>query len=124
MVRRPAGLVVRLPLVKRAIRRQRLVSGTPARGPGPEAMVAAANVAAYDTFALLQRYGRDVAGAVVVSDEDPAGRPGSVDYYTQEGLDADVGGLESRPLALYDDSELSLAGPGVLRHRVCRRVPL
>lgn len=82
-------------------------------GRAREAMVAAANVAAYDTFALLQRYGRDVAGAVVVSDEDPAGWPGSVDHYTREGLDADVGGLESRPLALYDDSELSLAGlPG------------
>lgn len=63
-----------------------------------------------DVFSLLERYGQDVAGAVAVG-EDMAERPeATVIPYTDAGLAEDVEALPSRPLALYDDSELSLPG--------------
>ncbi len=75
-----------------------------------QAMAAAANVATYDTFGMLARFGRDVAGAAVIGLESPEDRPGSAVPYSPEALDDEVAGLEDRPLAIYDDSELSLAG--------------
>lgn len=74
------------------------------------AMAANAGVASHDTFGLLARYGRDVAGALVIGRESPAERPGGVEAYTPSQLDDEVAGLPERPLALHDDSELSLAG--------------
>ncbi len=79
-------------------------------GRALQAMADRARVPTYDTFALLARFGRDVAGAVVVAEEDPGTRPGDVEPYTSDALDQEVAGLEDRPLALYDDSELSLPG--------------
>jgi serine/threonine-protein kinase HipA len=67
-------------------------------------------VAAYDTFSLLARFGRDVAGAVVVSEEDPEERIGGVEPYTEETLTQEIAELPERPLAIHDDSELSLPG--------------
>ena len=100
-----------LPLGSRPIK----TAGLYFRGMLPEgqhlqAMAQAANVASYDTFGMLARFGRDVAGAAVIaenahSDRDPGVRP-----YTDVELDDEVAGLEDRPLALYDDSELSIAG--------------
>ncbi len=75
-----------------------------------QAMAAAANVASYDTFGMLARFGRDVAGAAVIGPEPSEDRPGSVAPYSAEQLANEVAGLEDRPLAIYDDSELSLAG--------------
>lgn len=75
-----------------------------------QALAAGAKVATYDTFGLLARFGRDVAGAAVISASDPGERPGDVRPYTGEELADEVAGLEDRPLAIYDDSSLSLAG--------------
>ncbi len=74
------------------------------------AMASAAGVPTYDTFGMLARFGRDVAGAVVVATEEPPERPGGIVPYTGDALAAEVEGLDDRPLALHDDSELSLAG--------------
>ena len=79
-------------------------------GQALQAMADRARVPTYDTFGMLARFGRDVAGAVVVADQDPGPRPGTVEPYSAEALDEEVAGLEDRPLALHDDSELTLPG--------------
>ncbi len=73
-------------------------------------MAAEAGALVNDTYALLARFGRDVAGAVVISESDPEERIGEVEPYTDESLSHEVSELPDRPLALYDDSELSLPG--------------
>lgn len=90
-------------------------AGTWFRGLLPEgqalqAMAAAAKVASYDTFGMLRRFGRDVAGAAMITAGDAEPRPGGEVPYSTEDLAAEVEGLEDRPLALHDDSELSLPG--------------
>lgn len=69
-----------------------------------------AKVPTGDLYTLLARYGRDVAGAAVVSVDEPEQRVGAAIPYDEQGLADEVAGLESRPLALYDDSELSIPG--------------
>lgn len=69
-----------------------------------------AGVTTNDLYGLLARYGRDVAGAVVVSAELPETRAQAAIPYDDDSLAEEVAGLEDRPLALYDDSELSIAG--------------
>lgn len=69
-----------------------------------------AKVATSDLYRLLARYGRDVAGAVVVAADDPEERSGNAIPYDDESLADEVAGLDERPLALYDDSELSIPG--------------
>jgi serine/threonine-protein kinase HipA len=69
-----------------------------------------ANLTTSDTFGLLERYGRDVAGALVISATDPGERVGDVEPYTDAGLEEEVASLPERPLGIHDDSELSLAG--------------
>jgi serine/threonine-protein kinase HipA len=73
-------------------------------------MAAQAGLAANDVFALLGRYGRDVAGALVIDTEPPEPRAGGVEPYEGEGLAVAVQDLEEHPLGSHDDSELSLAG--------------
>jgi serine/threonine-protein kinase HipA len=85
------------------------------RGMLPErqhllALATEANVPTSDTYGLLARFGRDVAGAAVIAVDDPGPRPGSVRVYRANELEAEVANLEDRPLAVYDDSELSIAG--------------
>ncbi len=75
-----------------------------------QALAAQANLASYDTFGLLARYGKDVAGAAIVADATPRERPGSVAPYTREALEGEVADIKHRPLGIHDDSELSLAG--------------
>lgn len=75
-----------------------------------QAMAAEARVPTYDTFGLLARFGKDVAGAAVIAHEDPGERPGDVVPYTAADLDEEVASLPERPLGLHDDSELSIAG--------------
>lgn len=97
------------------LRPRRQQAGPFFRGLLPEgrhlqAMAAEANVASYDTFGLLERFGRDVAGAAMIAHDDPGARPGRVLPYSADGLAEDVSSLPEHPLALRDDSELSLAG--------------
>jgi serine/threonine-protein kinase HipA len=75
-----------------------------------QAMAAAAHLPAYDTFGLLARFGRDVAGAIVISADDPGKRVGGVEPYEGDTLAEAVAALPERPLDLHDDSELSIAG--------------
>lgn len=79
-------------------------------GEHRNALARAAGVLSTDVRGLLARYGRDVAGAVTIVERDQPRADPSVEPYSTEGLDAEVAGLASRPLAVYEDSELSLAG--------------
>lgn len=65
-----------------------------------------------DTFGLLARYGRDVAGALVIAaGEDPPDQAGfGVEPYGETELAKAVSELDEFPLGAHEDSELSLAG--------------
>lgn len=67
-------------------------------------------VPSHDTFSLLGRLGRDVAGALVIGLDAPGDHPGSVEAYSTASLAAEVAALPERPLGIHDDSELSIAG--------------
>lgn len=99
-----------LPLGSRPQKASLYFRGMLPEGQHLQALAAEANVATYDTFGLLARFGRDVAGAAVIATSDPGPRPGGVQPYTGEGLADEVAGLADRPLAVYADSELSIAG--------------
>jgi len=73
-------------------------------------LAASADVSASDTLGLLARYGRDIAGAFEIVAEEPPPRVPSIELYTDESLAAEVAGLADTPLAVHDDSELSIAG--------------
>lgn len=94
---------------------KRLEAGFYFRGMLPEgrhlqAIATTARLPTYDTFGLIARFGRDVAGAAVIASDDPGLRPGTAYPYDTDQLAQEVAGLEDRPLAIYDDSELSIAG--------------
>lgn len=74
-------------------------------------LAARADVAASDSFGLLARYGRDIAGAVSLHlpgsslERTPEARP-----LSGEEVEREVAALPERALGVHDDSELSLAG--------------
>ncbi|HEY1739111.1 MAG TPA: HipA N-terminal domain-containing protein, partial [Acidimicrobiia bacterium] len=100
-----------LPLVRRKQHASAFFNGVLPEGQHRAALAARAGVAANDIFAMLARYGRDVAGALIVAPEpDDAERaPGVVPYDADQLVD-EVLGLRDHPLAVYDDSELSIGG--------------
>jgi serine/threonine-protein kinase HipA len=97
------------------VRSTRLEASAWARGLLPEGqhlndLAAAADVAASDTFGMLARYGRDIAGAFEIVTEGADPRIPGYDLYLTDELHAEVAGLATTPLAVHDDSELSLPG--------------
>jgi serine/threonine-protein kinase HipA len=79
-------------------------------GQALQAVAANAGLAVNDTFELLGRYGRDVAGALVIAAEEPEERRFGIEPYTVESLERALDEIEEYPLGAHDDSELSLAG--------------
>ncbi|HET7485861.1 MAG TPA: HipA domain-containing protein, partial [Solirubrobacterales bacterium] len=79
-------------------------------GRALQALADRAGLATHDTFGLLERYGRDVAGALVIGRDDPDEGRFGVEPYTSETLEAALDDLDEHPLGAGDDSELSLAG--------------
>ncbi len=69
-----------------------------------------AGLATSDTFGLIERYGRDVAGALVIGAEPPNEERYGIERYSGESLRAAIEDLDEHPLGAHDDSELSLAG--------------
>jgi serine/threonine-protein kinase HipA len=71
-----------------------------------------AKVASNDVLGLLARFGCDVPGAFAFLPDgmDPTESQPQVVEYDASGLEQEVRGLRERPLALYEDSNLSLAG--------------
>jgi serine/threonine-protein kinase HipA len=101
-----------LPLSTQKLDPREYFRGLLPEGPHLARVAARAKISVTDLHGLLARYGRDVAGAVTVLPEgdDPSGRPGGAVAYDDASLAGDVEGLETMPLAIHDDSELSLPG--------------
>ncbi len=99
-----------LPLTTRPLQAGPFFRGLLPEGDHLQSLAARAGVTTNDTYGLLARYGKDVAGAVVITEGDPALRPGSVMDYTTESLEEEIAALPDRPLGVYEDSELSLPG--------------
>lgn len=79
-------------------------------GDALRAMAEQAGLATHQTFELLARFGRDVAGALVISEEEPEERRFGVESLDPAALERAVEELDDHPLGAHDDSELSLAG--------------
>jgi serine/threonine-protein kinase HipA len=99
-----------LPLGERPLDALAFCKGLLPEGQALQAMAAAAGVAVNATLDLLGRYGRDVAGALVVTAEEPRERRFGLEPYDEATLAAAVDAVEEFPLGAHDDSELSLAG--------------
>jgi serine/threonine-protein kinase HipA len=99
-----------LPLRSGRLNGWAFATGLLPEGHHRQAMAAIAGVTTLDVLGLLERFGRDVAGAVIVSADDPPLREPSVEPYTPDMLVEAVADLKNHPLGLYDDSELSIAG--------------
>lgn len=79
-------------------------------GDALAALAARARISVADAFGLLDRYGRDIAGALVIGADAPDESRFGIEPYDEESLGNEVGALDQNPLGVHDDSELSLAG--------------
>ncbi len=99
-----------LPLKSRSQDASAFCRGLLPEGQALQALAARAGVAVNDTFELLARYGRDVAGALVIDADAPSERRYGAEPYTPQALIEAIEELDEYPLGVHDDSELSLAG--------------
>ena len=99
-----------LPLTSRPQDASAFCRGLLPEGQALQALAARAGVAVNDTFELLARYGRDVAGALVIEADAPSERRYGAKPYTPQALIEAIEELDEYPLGVHDDSELSLAG--------------
>lgn len=99
-----------LPLSPKPADAKYFCAGLLPEGQALQSVASRAGVATNATFDLLERYGRDIAGALVISDEPPDPGRFDVDAYAGDDLARAVDNLEEHPLGVDDDSELSLAG--------------
>lgn len=99
-----------LPLSERPADAVPFLRGLLPEGDALAALAAEARVSVIDTFELLARYGRDVAGALVIAEQAPDPARFGLDPYDAHTLGDEVAGLERNPLGIHGDSELSLAG--------------
>lgn len=99
-----------LPLGPRPLQATAFCKGLLPEGRALQTMADQAGLATKDTLGLLARYGRDVAGALVIGEGEPDPSRFGAEPYTPESLLEQVEELEDHPLGVYDDSELSLAG--------------
>ena len=99
-----------LPLEDRARDARPFCKGLLPEGQALQQIASNAGVAVNETFELLRRYGRDVAGALIISEDEPDPQRFEVVPYTDTSLAAAVDDLREHPLGIHDDSELSLAG--------------
>ncbi|MCP4384701.1 MAG: type II toxin-antitoxin system HipA family toxin [Hyphomicrobiales bacterium] len=101
-----------LPVQYRPLDATHFIDGLLPEGPFRAVLAAKASLNANDTYGMVARYGRDIAGALVVldADQDLEARRGSVEQLDEAGLEAEVAALPTQPLGIHDDSELSIAG--------------
>lgn len=99
-----------LPLGERAQDALPFCKGLLPEGNALQTLAERAGLATNQTFDLLARYGRDVAGALVIAEEEPEAREFDVESLNPKGIEAAVEDLDEHPLGSHDDSELSLAG--------------
>lgn len=99
-----------LPLTNRPAQALPFLTGLLPEGEALGSLAARAQTSVVDTFGLLDHYGRDIAGAVVISREAPNEGRFDLAPYDDASLADEVGALDQNPLGIHDDSELSLAG--------------
>jgi serine/threonine-protein kinase HipA len=99
-----------LPLQRKRVDASTFFDGLLPEGQHRDALAREIRVPSNYTFSLLERFGRDVAGALIISQDRPTKRKWAVERYTSSSLEDEVVNLPDRPLAIYDDTELSLAG--------------
>lgn len=99
-----------LPLGRRPADALPFLKGLLPEGDALAALAARAETSVVDTFGLLERYGRDIAGALVIGRDAPDESRFALERYDEKSLGEEVGALDQNPLGLHDDSELSLAG--------------
>jgi len=101
-----------LPVQYRPLDATNFIDGLLPEGNFRAVLAAKASLNANDTYGMVARYGRDIAGALVVLDagQDLEERRGSVEPLDEAELEAEVAALPTRPLGIHDDSELSIAG--------------
>lgn len=99
-----------LPLRDRPTAAVAFLRGVLPEGDALAALAARARTSVVDTFGLLERFGRDIAGALVIGSEAPDESRFALEQYDDESLGDEVSGLDENPLGIHDDSELSLAG--------------
>lgn len=99
-----------LPLAEGKQRATAFFRGLLPEGDAMRLLAERAGVATTDTFALLDRYGRDVAGALVVGSDPVDTAQFGIDPLSDDGLEMAVDGLSENPLGVDDQSELSLDG--------------
>jgi serine/threonine-protein kinase HipA len=102
-----------LPLSRSRLDATAFVDGVLPEGEVRRYLAERARLASHDSFGLIAHYGRDIAGAVQFI---PAGQDAtaearwSAEALDDHDLDELVVGLPTNPLAIVDESELSLAG--------------
>jgi serine/threonine-protein kinase HipA len=89
------------------------VDGLLPEGEHRRGLAQRAKLASHDTFGLIARYGRDIAGAVQFT--DPDSEPHRRDRWQlrplgTDDLDQVIGNLADNPLGVTDESELSIDG--------------
>ena len=99
-----------LPVQHRPFDATNFFDGVLPEGQFRAVLAARASVSAADTFGLLIRYGRDVAGALVVTGADEPMSNAAIDPLSHGALEDEVASLPDQPLGIHDDSELSIAG--------------
>lgn len=99
-----------LPLSDRPAQALPFLAGLLPEGAALAAVAARARTSVTDTFGLLDRYGRDIAGALVISRNAPDETRFGLERYDDDRLAEEIGALDENPLGIHDDSELSLAG--------------
>jgi serine/threonine-protein kinase HipA len=99
-----------LPLQERRQDALAFCKGLLPEGRALQSLADKAGLATNDTFGLLERYGRDVAGALVISTTAPEPRRYGAQEYDRNSLTSAVEDLDEDPLGVDDESELSLAG--------------
>lgn len=100
-----------LPLSARRLEAFPFVTGLLPEGQHRLEMATRAGVTTSDLLGMLESFGRDVAGALVIAAEESSPRSPRVEPFTAADLEQAVSDLAGdHPLGLYDDSELSIAG--------------
>jgi len=101
-----------LPVQARRTDASNFLRGVLPEGRHLQSLADRAGVATNDTYNLLARYGRDLAGALVITPEAtmPDVQPGRAEPYSDASLADEIAGLDENPLGVRDDSELSIAG--------------
>ncbi|MFN0026798.1 MAG: HipA domain-containing protein [Acidimicrobiales bacterium] len=100
-----------LPVTRQAANATAWVRGLLPEGNHLLALATRARLPTNHFAGLLERYGRDIAGAFSISAEPPEPRAWAVEPYSEDELVAELRDVVDAPgFAVRDDSELSIAG--------------